>query len=379
MRANVLLLRCARVMRLLPLVLAALLCAGCGALVAGGSADIVAGHVVEVLEVGDRVPVGSGMAAPFQRLRIQLDESLYRGETVELEWGGRRALDANGFLRPGDRVLLTVTREGNARTYSITEVVRLPALVPLAALLVIALVAVARLKGLAALAGLAMSVAVFLLAVVPAVRRGDDPLLATLTGSLGVIAVTVFVVHGLNRKSLAALCGTMAGLGIVAAAGSFALATARMTGLGSEEQLFLAVGTDGRIDMPRLALAAVIVGSLGAIVDMSIGQASAAAELALADAGLRGRRLFDSTLNVGRDHIGSLVNTLALAYFGSALPLVLLISLAYQPLAIAVNSEQIVESFIALMAASLGLVLCVPITTAIAVMFAGRPAAEPID
>jgi uncharacterized membrane protein len=366
-------------MRLLPLVLAALLCAGCGALVEGGSADIVAGHVVDVLEVGDRVPVGSGMPAPFQRLRVELDESLYRGETVDLEWGGRRALDANGFLRPGDRVLLTVTREGNTRTYTIAEVVRLPALAPLAALLVLALVAVARLKGLAALAGLAMSVGVFLLAVVPAVRRGDDPLLATLSGSLGVIAVTVFVVHGLNRKSLAALCGTMAGLGIVAAAGSLALATARMTGLGSEEQLFLAVGTDGRIDMPRLALAAVMVGSLGAIVDMSIGQASAAAELALADAGLRGRRLFNSTLNVGRDHVGSLVNTLALAYFGGALPLVLLISLAYQPLAIAVNSEQIVESFIALMAASLGLVLCVPITTAIAVMFAGRAATEPID
>jgi uncharacterized membrane protein len=164
----------------------------------------------------------------------------------------------------------------------------------------------------------------------------------------------------------------MAGLGVVTAIGALALATARMTGLGSEDQIFLAVGTDGRIDMPRLALAAVMVGSLGAIVDMSIGQASAVTELAGIDDRLRGRRLYASALNVGRDHVGSLINTLALAYFGGALPLILLLSLGYQPIALSINSEQITESLIAVMAASLGLVLCVPITTAIAVLFAGR-------
>jgi uncharacterized membrane protein len=354
------------------------LAAACGSLTEGGTQDVLSGHVVEVLENGNRTPVGSGMPQPFQRVRVQLDESLYRGDTVDLQWGGRRALDSNGFLRPGDRVLLSVTRSGNDRQYAILEIVRLPALAPIAAVLVAALLVVARLKGLAALAGLATSVAVFLLAVVPALQRGDDPLLATLLGCLGVIVVSVFVVHGFNRKSLAALCGTLAGLGIVTAIGAFALATSRMTGLGTESQIFLAVGTDGRIDMPRLALAAVMVGSLGAIVDMSVGQASAAAELAAVDETMRGRRLYISALNVGRDHIGSLVNTLALAYFGGALPLILLISLGYQPLAISVNSEEIVESLIAVMAASLGLVLCVPITTAIAVLFAG-PAPPAVD
>ena len=358
--------------------LLAALTLACGPLVEGGRADVVAGHVVEVVEIGDRGQIGSGMPQPFQRLRVQLDESLYRGEVVELQWGGRRALDANGFLRAGDRVLLSVTREGNDRTYAILEVVRLPALAPFAVLLLLALLAVARIKGLAALAGLAASVSVFLLAIVPALQRGDDPLVATLVGSLGVIAVSVFVVHGFNRKSLAALCGTMAGLGVVTAIGALALAAARMTGMGAEDQIFLAVGTDGRIDMPRLALAAVMVGSLGAIVDMSVGQSSAVSELAAVDETLRGRPLYASALNVGRDHIGSLVNTLALAYFGGALPLVLLISLGYQPLSLAINSEEILASVIAIIAASLGLVLCVPITTAIAVMLAGpRPPESP--
>ena len=357
---------------LLPLVL---LVASACAITQGGTSDLVSGRVTEIVEVGETAGVGSGMAQPYQIVRVQLEESLYRGEVYEVRWGGRRALDPNGFLRVGDRVLLSVTRDGNNRTYTILEIVRLPALLPVAGILVFALLVVARLKGLAALAGLASSVAVFLLFVVPSLRAGGDPLLATIFGCLGVIAVSVFVVHGVNRKSLAALCGTMAGLGIVTAMGAFALATARMTGLGSEEQIFLAVGTDGRIDMARLALAAVMVGSLGAIVDMAVGQASAAAELAAVDETMRGRRLYDSALNVGRDHVGSLVNTLALAYFGGALPLILLMSLGYQPAAISLNSEEIVESLIAIMAASLGLVLCVPITTAIAVLFAGQPPA----
>src|SRR5260370_3946017 len=119
--------------RLLGLLFAAAFLASCGALVEGGGGDVVSGHVVGVLENGNRPPVGSGLPQPFQRLRVQLDQSLYRGDVVELGWGGRRALDANGFLRPGDRVLLSVTRNGNDRTYSILEVVRLPAPGPLAA------------------------------------------------------------------------------------------------------------------------------------------------------------------------------------------------------------------------------------------------------
>ncbi len=102
-----------RVCALALLSIAAALAAACGPLVEGGAADLIAGHVTEVVQNGDRTPVGSGMPQPFQRLRVQLDESLYRGEVVELEWGGRRALDANGFLRPGDRVLLSVTRDGS--------------------------------------------------------------------------------------------------------------------------------------------------------------------------------------------------------------------------------------------------------------------------
>ena len=352
--------------------LAALALTSCEDWNRGQGQSVLDAHVVRVIETGDRNPAPTGMRQPFQRLEVQLDGGLYRGEVVTVEWGGRRALDPNGFLRAGDQVLVSESRDGAQRTYAIQEIVRLPALAPFAVVLFVALLAVARLKGLAALAGLAASIAVFLLAIVPALQRGGDPLVATLVGAAGVVTVSVFVVHGANRKSLAALLGTLAGLVVISVIAVAGLATLRLTGLGTEDQIFLAVGTDGGIDMPRLVLAGVIVGSLGALVDMCVGQASATMELASLEAGLPPRQLYRSALNVGHDHIGSLVNTLALAYFGGALPLVLLLSLGFQPISVALNSEEIIGSMFTVLAASIGLVLCVPITTAIAVYFARR-------
>ncbi len=340
----------------------------------GQGIAVLDAHVVRVLETGDRNTTPTGMRQPFQRLELQLDGGLFRSELVLVEWGGRRALDPGGFLRVGDRVLVTEARSGQQRSYAIEEIVRLPGLLPFGLFLFAALVAVARLKGLAALAGLASSIAVFLLAIVPALQRGGDPLLPTLAGAAAVVTVSVIVVHGANWKSVAALLGTYVGLVVVALIGLIGVTALRITGLGSEDQIFLAIGTDGRIDMQRLVLAGVIVGSLGALVDMCVGQASATMELAAVHPAIEPRALFRSALNVGQDHIGSLVNTLALAYFGGAMPLILLLSLGFQPLSVALNSEEIVESMLTVLAASVGLVLCVPITTAIAVYFVRRRA-----
>jgi uncharacterized membrane protein len=351
--------------RRLLLVLAIAAIAACGDPNKGVDIEVVDAHVVRVIETGDHE------GAKYQRLAVQLDDSLYRGEVVALEWDGRRALNQNGFLSPGDRVLLSLSRQGNTRTYTISAVVRLPSLWPFALVLAVALVAVGRWKGVASLAGLGASIAVFLLAVLPAVRSGGDPLLATLVGAVGVLVVAVFLVHGLNRKSVAALAGTLGTLVLVVGLAALGISLARITGLGTEDGIFVFVGTGGKVDMPRLVLAGVVVASLGALVDMAVGQASTAFELSEASE-LRGRRLYLSALNVGRDHIGSLVNTLALAYFGGALPLIVLISLGYQPLSVAINSEEITQSILAVLIASIGLVLCVPLTTAVAVALADR-------
>src|SRR5438067_11687567 len=121
--------------------------AACGDPNTGVGIEVIDGHVVGVLEAGDHE------GAKYQRLAVQLDGSLYRGEVVVLEGDGRRALNENGFLSPGDGVLLTLSREGNTRTYTISEIGRLPSLWPFVVLLAIGVVAVRHWRGVASLAG----------------------------------------------------------------------------------------------------------------------------------------------------------------------------------------------------------------------------------
>ncbi|HET8568025.1 MAG TPA: YibE/F family protein [Candidatus Limnocylindria bacterium] len=358
-------------MRILALALVAVAAVSCGDVYEGRSGSVFEARVTRVLATERQTTPGGPQLV--QRVEIELEGSLYRGERIEVGWGGRIPINENGLLRPGDRVLVSASRaDDGSRQYAIVEVIRLPALVPLAAIALLALVAVARVKGLASVVGLAASVAVLLLAVVPALRRGDDPLVATLVGSALVLAATVYLVHGLNRKSTAALVGTAAGLAAVAALTAASLSLARITGFADEEAVFLAVGTGHAIDMTKLVLAGLVVASLGALTDMAVGQASTTFELASVDRSLRGRALYSSALNVGRDHVGSLVNTLALAYVGGALPLVLLLTLGYAPLAVALNGETIVTSLLGILAATCALVLTVPVTTAAAVALVRR-------
>jgi uncharacterized membrane protein len=212
--------------------------------------------------------------------------------------------------------------------------------------------------------------------VIPSIQSGSDPLVSAIVASVIVLGVSVYAVPGVNLKSSVALAGAVGGLGIVAAAAFIALSLARIGGTSGEgADLAQLPSLRGRIDLPHLALAGMILGGLGALVDMTIGQSSATFELAAVDPTLRGRRLYRRALNVGIDHIGALVNTLGFAYIAGALPLLVLLSARGDALAIAINDEGIVSALLALSVASIGVVAAVPLTTAIAVWALSRRAA----
>ncbi len=357
-------------MAMLRLVLVAVLLVACGDADTGTSGNVVEAHVVRVLANGERTVPGVAGSQVFQRVEVQLDSSLFRGEHETIEWSGHPALDASGLLRPGDHVLLSVLREGATRTYQIQEVVRLPQLAPLAVLLVVALLLVARLAGLAAVAGVAASVAVFLLALVPAVQRGADPLTAAVVGACAAAAVAVFAAVGLSRIGVAAFVGALGGLVAVAGLGAGALAAARMTGYATEDAATLVTATSGTIDVAHVALAGVIAASIGALVDVAVAQSRSAFRLAAGDPDLRGRALYLSAMRDARAHLGPLVGTLTFAYLGAALPLVLLVFLDLQPRNVTLNSDGMAAALVTVLAAGLGLAVAVPIATATATALA---------
>jgi len=281
----------------------------------------------------------------------------------------------------GDRVQVAYeVGPGGRTTYAVTDWERLPVVLALLWVFVAAVAWVARWQGLRALAGTAASLAVLVLFVVPEILAGRDPLGVALLGAGGILALSMFVVHGFNWKTVAAVAGTAATVMLAVGLGWASLRLGHVAGFGDEETVYVAVA-DGRVDLPGLVLASVVVGALGALVDVTVSQASTVAELARARPDLGYGALYARGMRVGYDHIGSLVNTLALAYASSALPVLLLLRLAGTGLRAELNGELLAFQLIHVLVGGIALVLAVPATTVLAaLLFAhGRvpvPAAE---
>jgi len=151
----------------------------------------------------------------------------------------------------------------------------------------------------------------------------------------------------------------------------------RLFGLGSEESLDLQYGALKNINLQGLLLAGIIIGALGVLDDITTAQTAAVAELKLANAKLSFDELYRRGMAVGKEHITSLVNTLALAYAGASLPMLLLFTVYQQPLWVTLNSEFVVEEVVRTVVGSLALTVAVPITTFLAAYwFSRHPVAD---
>jgi uncharacterized membrane protein len=157
------------------------------------------------------------------------------------------------------------------------------------------------------------------------------------------------------------------------------VAASQFTGLASEEAGFLQAAA-GQVNLRGLLLGGIVIGSLGVLDDVTVTQASAVWQLHRANPGLGVRGLYHSGLHIGRDHIASTVNTLVLAYAGASLPLLLLFTLAHQPVAQVVTGEVVAGEVVRTLVGSIGLVASVPITTWLAALIVVRDRApKPAD
>jgi uncharacterized membrane protein len=270
-------------------------------------------------------------------------------------------------LDEGDKIVVNDGGEDlppEAR-FSFADIQRGPPLILLAIVFAVAVVALGRLRGLLALAGIAVSFGVLLVFVFPALLHGSAPIGVALTGSAVIAYITLYLAHGVNVRTTVALLGTLAALALTAVLAVAFAGGAHLTGLASEESVsLLAFAPD--LDFRGLLLAAVILGALGVLDDVTITQVSAVAELHAADPRLGPRQLYAAGIRIGRDHIASTVNTLVLAYTAAALPLLLLFTQSGRGLGSVLASETVAVEVVQTLVGSIGLVASVPLTTALA-------------
>jgi uncharacterized membrane protein len=240
---------------------------------------------------------------------------------------------------------------------------RVPLLV-VGLLFAILVVVVARWRGFAALIGLGFAGFVMVAFMFPALIAGTNPIMVGLIGSAAIMFVALYAAHGFSARTTTALVGTLFGLILIALLGYLATKWAHVTGVTSEDDYVLAA-TAPDLRLTSVVICGIIVAGLGVLNDVTITQASAVWELA--DQGASRKHLFSRAMRIGRDHIASTVYTIAFAIAGTSLGVFLLIKINNRPVLDVLMTERFAAEVLGILVASIGLVLAVPLTTAIGV------------
>jgi len=308
-----------------------------------------------------------------QSLQVRLNSGPRKDEVV-VSTVNRFLSTGESEYQVGDQVMVNIlfAPDGEELVY-IIDYVRFGPLFSLFALFATLVILVARTKGLTSLLGLASTFIIIGLIIIPGLQAGYSPIFVAVVGSLMIMLITFYLTHGVNEKTTIAIAGTFISLIITAVLATVYLSLAKITGFATEEAAFLQVIKGGDLNIQGLLLAGIIIGALGVLDDITISQASVVRELKLANPKIKVKKLYSQAMNIGRDHIASLVNTLVLVYTGGALPLLLLFTIdESRSFSTVINYEIIAEEIVRTLVASIGLITAVPITTFIAANFGFR-------
>ncbi|NYI99683.1 putative membrane protein [Nocardioides thalensis] len=267
-------------------------------------------------------------------------------------------------VEEGDGVLLIESSTPEGEVYSIVDHQRSTELWLLAAAFALAVVAFGRLRGLSALAGLAVTFTVLIFFVVPAILHGEPPLLVAIVGSAAVMLTVLYLTHGFSLSTTVAVLGTLASLALTGGLAALTVGAMHLSGVADDLSTFLS--STQTLNMQGLLLAGIVIGSLGVLDDVTVTQSATVSELARADPSYGIRDLYRAGMRVGRSHIASVINTIVLAYAGSALPLLILIVANRDPIGEVVTDQVIAQELVRSAVATLGLIAAVPITTLLA-------------
>jgi uncharacterized membrane protein len=307
-------------------------------------------------------------------------------QTLSVDTGdGKTVKTFNDYknLKAGDKVFLDKIDGGNFE-YQVVEIDRTTPIFLLAALFIFVLVLFGRKQGVRGLISLVFSLFLIVQFLIPGILAGQSPILLSLLITLIIVTIGSFVTHGFNRTTISATIGMGITLIFTSVLTYFSVKIFELTGMDSEESYYLLANAAMPIDLSGVLLGGILIGILGVLYDAAIGQAVAVEELWRASKNATNVHIYRRAERMGREHIGALVNTLAIAYVGVSLPLLLLIyTINDAPLSFLLSREMFATEIVRTLVGSIGLILTVPITTIISVILlknlAGKDAHDIIN
>jgi len=282
----------------------------------------------------------------------------------------------NRTYKVGDKVLLLESfNANNEPQYYILDYVRSDTILYLFLVFVLILFLVGRMKGVRSLLSLILTFFLIFKFIIPEILLGVNPLLITLVGSALILFIIIYVTEGFKPLSHIAVLSIVISLIISVFFSWFFVLSAQLSGIFNEEIGSIANIGDISINFQGLLLAGIIIGLLGVLDDVVISQASTVEQLYLTNKNQSKKELFSKSYKVGISHISSMTNTLFLAYAGVSLPLLVLIvsgDSSFSNSFDIINNEQIATEIVRTLSGSIGLVMSVPISTYLAVLWYKR-------
>jgi uncharacterized membrane protein len=274
----------------------------------------------------------------------------------------------------GDKVIVAVSQGVSQTQYNIADYDRIPYMYILLGLFVVILLVVGGRVGLKSLFVVCFACFIILQGMIPLILTYHlNLIMITLLTSAIIAFVTQTTVSGWNPKTWGAVVGTVGGVAIAGILASLSIGLMHLTGLDNEEAIMLKVTYLAAVDFQEILFAGIVLGSLGAVMDVAISIASAQYEVKLACPHFGYKEIFKSGINVGRDVMGTMSNTLILAYLGSSLPLVLLLSAQNNVSLLRImNLNLIVTEITRAITGSIGLLCCIPLTALVTAFFLSR-------
>ena len=313
-----------------------------------------------------------GVYAGTQELKIEILSGKFKGQKVNLtnsRLHGDLVYDV--VAEDGMEIVLAVKeREGKSPSIGVDTYARDKVLYILIFLFIFVLIGVGRIKGLMALISLVITGLLIAFFMLPLMFKGYSPILLAIITATIIIFLSLMLIGGFNKKSLAAVIGTSAGVVIAGIVSLISGKLAHLTGITGEasEQLIYIVGSFP-INIRGIMFAGIIISSLGAVMDVGMSIASVIFEIHNKAPELNKAELFKSGMNVGKDIMGTMANTLILAFAGCSLSIMVLLMAYDMPYFRAINLNTVSTEIIQGLSGSIGLILTVPITSIISALF----------
>ncbi|MCY6957779.1 YibE/F family protein [Clostridium brassicae] len=329
------------------------------------SIDGIKATVLEILGINEKEIRGENDSIKEQQAKVIINSGSHKGESLVIVNSIDTANVAQDYLlNKGDEILLSIEEnEGKIVKGYMYEYDRHKYLLYLVVIFVVLMILIGGSKGIKSTFTLCFTVFIILKIFPMLLLKGYNPIKTAICISIVITVVTLVIVNGSSRKTITAIIGTSCG---VAVSGIIAIAVgdlAKITGYVTEEgQMLMYIPQNIKFDYKGLLFAAILMGALGAIMDVSMSITSAMNEINEANPDMSAGALMRAGMSVGKDIMGTMSNTLILAYVGASLQSLILL-FAYKISFIdIINQPTIATEILRALSGSIGLISSIPIT-----------------